>query len=57
MHGGKKLPSEWERGVCVVLEIPSHREHPLILAGIVEYPQPVAWRDDETAPTYGEDKP
>ena len=48
MYGGSKDPCDWSRGVCVVIEAPSSREYPLLLAGIIEYPQPVAWRDDKT---------
>ena len=43
MYGGSKLPSEWQRGICVVEDVPSAREHPLILAGIIEYPAPTIW--------------
>ena len=46
LYGGKKLPSEWERGVCVVEEIPTTREEPLILAGFVQHPQPTPWRGE-----------
>ena len=46
LYGGSKLPSDWQRGICVVLENPNTREQPLILAGIVAYPQPTPWRGD-----------
>ena len=35
MQGGEKLPSEWQRGICVVEENPNTRELPVILAGYV----------------------
>ena len=47
LYGGSKLPSEWQRGICVVESVPSHREQPLILAGLIEYPQPTPWRGDD----------
>ena len=43
MHGGKKSPSEWERGICVVEDNPNTPELPLIMAGIVLYPKPTIW--------------
>ena len=47
LYGGSKLPSEWERGICIVESVPSHREQPLILAGLIEYPAPTPWRGDD----------
>ncbi len=44
--GGSKLPSEWQRGIAVVEEIPNGKELPVILAGIVEYPKATPWRGD-----------
>jgi len=35
---GKKLPSEWTRGIVVVEELPNTRQLPLIVAAIVLYP-------------------
>lgn len=48
MQGGKQLPSEWVRGVCIVEEKPNSQELPLILAGLVEYPKatPLAGRKE-----------
>ena len=37
--GGSKLPSEWQRGIAVVEEIPNSKEIPVVLAGLVEYPK------------------
>ncbi len=42
--GGSKLPSEWERGIAAIEEIPNSKELPVILAGIVEYPKATPWR-------------
>ncbi len=44
LYGGSKLPSEWQRGIAVVEEIPNSKELPVILAGIVEYPKATPWR-------------
>jgi len=44
LRGGEKIPSQWVRGICVVEEIPSSRELPVILAGIVQLPQATPWR-------------
>ncbi len=44
--GGSKLPSEWQRGIAVVEEIPNSKELPVILAGIVEYPKATPWRGE-----------
>ena len=46
MQAGKRLPSEWQRGIAVVEEIPNGKELPLILAGIVEYPKATPWRGE-----------
>jgi len=46
MYGGSKLPSEWVRGVAVVEENPTGKQFPLILAGIIAYPQPQPWRGE-----------
>ncbi len=43
LEGGKKLPSEWERGIAVVEANPNSKELPLILAGYVRYGQPTSW--------------
>jgi hypothetical protein len=43
MQGGKKLPSEWVRGICLVEEKPNTKEKPLILAGYHQYNQPTPW--------------
>ncbi len=44
--GGSKLPSEWQRGIAVVEEIPNSKELPVILAGVVEYPKATPWRGE-----------
>jgi hypothetical protein len=44
--GGSKLPSDWERGIAVVQEVPNSKELPVILAGVVEYPKPAVWRGE-----------
>jgi hypothetical protein len=44
MQGGKQLPSEWERGICVVEVNPNSKELPLILAGYIQYGSPTPWR-------------
>ena len=44
---GSKDPREWSRGVCVVIEVPSVRVEPLILGGLIEYPQPTPWTGDK----------
>ncbi len=44
MQAGKRLPSEWQRGIAVVEEIPNSKELPVILAGLVEYPKATPWR-------------
>jgi hypothetical protein len=47
LYGGSRDPCDWARGVCVVIEVPSHSEQPLILAGLIEYPSPTPWRGDD----------
>ncbi len=47
LYGGSKNPADWQRGVCVVIEIPSSRKDPLILGGLIEYPQPTPWTGDK----------
>ena len=44
LQGGKSLPSEWVRGICVVEEIPNSRDRPVILAGLVQLPAATPWR-------------
>ncbi len=43
-HGRILLPSEWQRGIAAVEELPNSKELPLILAGLVEYPKATPWR-------------
>ena len=43
MCGGTKDPEKWDRGICVVLTKSSHREEPVVLAGISRWPKPTSW--------------
>jgi hypothetical protein len=47
LYAGSKDPCDWQRGIAVVIEVPSSREEPLILAGILEYPQPQPWTGEK----------
>lgn len=40
---GEKDPAKWERGLCVVIEKPSSREYPVVLAGIHRFSKPTSW--------------
>ena len=48
LEGGKKLPSEWVRGIVVVEELPNTRELPLIVASIILYPEAKPCIDNKT---------
>ena len=43
MCGGSKDPEKWDRGVAVVITKSSHREEPIVLAGISRWPKPTSW--------------
>ena len=47
LYGGSKDPCDWQRGIAVVVDVPSSRQDPLILAGILEYPAPQPWTGDK----------
>jgi hypothetical protein len=41
--GHSKDPEKWQRGICVVMEIPNNRTDPLILGGLHKYSHPTPW--------------
>ena len=47
MCGGSKDPCDFRRGQATVLSNPTSATEPLILAGIISYPQPTPWRGDD----------
>ena len=55
MCGGSKDPETWERGICVVLTKSSHREQPVVLAGIHRFSKPTSWAGATTLET-GDDE-
>ena len=63
MCGGEKDPVKWDRGICVVIEKSSHREQPVVLAGIHRFKKPTSWagataleNGDDEADTKGRKK-
>ncbi len=50
LYNGEKDPCDWSRGIAVVIETPKDREHPLLLASILDYPQPQPWQGDKAKP-------
>lgn len=47
--GNSKLPSEWQRGIAVVEEVPNEARLPVILAGFHRFGRPTPWRVAVTA--------
>ena len=41
---GSKDPEQWDRGLCVVIEKPSSREEPVVLAGIHRFAKATSWK-------------
>ena len=48
LYNGSKDPYLWSRGIAVVIETPKDREHPLLLASLIDYPRPQPWTGDKS---------
>ena len=44
LGGGKPAPSDWQRGLCTVEEVPNSSELPVILAGYHRFSSATPWR-------------